>query len=70
MKARDDITWGEIDSLIANAEFDFGFDERPLVAGELGAGIFAPTEGEVEPIDDSILFEATDKPDWLLEAGF
>ncbi|MEV5319105.1 hypothetical protein AB0K92_15865 [Streptomyces sp. NPDC052687] len=70
MKALDDITCTEIDFLVARADLGFGYDERPIVAGELGAGIFAPVDGEPEPEDDTALFEANDKPDWLLEAGF
>lgn len=70
MKALDDITCTEIDHLVAGAGFDFGYDERPLAVGELGAGILAPVDGEPELFDDTALTEGADKPDWLLEAGF
>lgn len=68
MKAIDDITRTDVDALCA--ELEFTYDSRPLVAGELGAGTFAPVDGEPEPFDDTSLTTATDKPDWLLEAGF
>jgi hypothetical protein len=70
MKALDDITCTEIDHLVARADLDFGYDSRPLVAGELGAGIFAPVADEPELFDEDVLSEAKGKPDWLLEAGF
>ncbi|MEV4939618.1 hypothetical protein [Streptomyces zaomyceticus] len=70
MKALDDITCTAVDYLVASAELDFGYDERPLAVGEPGAGIFAPVDGEPELFDDSLLTESVNKPDWLLEAGF
>ncbi|MFI9123824.1 hypothetical protein ACIGW0_31285 [Streptomyces bikiniensis] len=70
MKAFDDITWGELDTLVAGAELDFGYDERPLAAGELGAGVFGPVDGEPELFDDTVLTGAANKPDWLVDAGF
>lgn len=70
MKALDDITCTEVDYLVAKADMDFGYDDSPLLAGELGAGILAPVDGESEPFDDSGLYAAGDKPDWLIEAGF
>jgi hypothetical protein len=68
MKAIDDITRTAEDALYEG--FDFGYDERPLVAGELGAGVLAPIDGEREPFDDTELVNAVDKPDWLVAAGF
>lgn len=68
MKTIDDITRTEIDDLCVGMEFTY--DSRPLVAGELGAGVFAPVDGEPELFDDTALVTATDKPNWLLEAGF
>ncbi|MFF3312529.1 hypothetical protein [Streptomyces sp. NPDC002952] len=70
MKALDDITCTEIDHLVAGADLDFGYDERPLRAGEMGAGILGPVDGEPDLFDDTVLTESTNKPDWLLEAGF
>lgn len=69
MKAIDDITRTELDALISAADLDFGFDSRPLAAGEQGAGIFASADDEVPPFDDSV-FDVADKPSWLVEAGF
>jgi hypothetical protein len=50
MKAIDDITRTDADAAFAG--FDFGYDSRPLRAGELGAGVLVTADDAGKCLDE------------------